>query len=36
MGHASIQQTLDTYGYLFTSPEDDKVAMAAVEARLLK
>jgi integrase len=35
MGHASIQQTFDLYGYLFASP-DDRIAMAAVEARLLK
>jgi integrase len=36
LGHASIQQTFDTYGYLFDSREDDQGAMAAVEARLLK
>jgi integrase len=35
MGHASIQQTFDQYGYLFASPEDDKTAMAAIEARLV-
>ncbi len=36
MGHASIQQTFDTYGYLFEDREDDQSAMAAIEARLLK
>jgi len=36
MGHASIQQTFDTYGYLFENREDDQSAMAAIEARLLK
>jgi integrase len=35
MGHASIQQTFDTYGYLFEDREDDRSAMAAIEARLL-
>ena len=35
MGHASIQQTFDQYGYLFESHDDDKIAMAAIEARVL-
>ncbi len=33
MGHASIQQTFDQYGYLFES--DDREAMAMIEGRLL-
>ena len=36
MGHASIQQTFDLYGYLFQDREDDSKAMAEIEARLLK
>jgi integrase len=36
MGHASIQQTFDQYGYLFESREDDSTAMAAIESRLLQ
>jgi integrase len=36
MGHASIQQTFDTYGYLFDTQGDDETAMAAIEARLLR
>jgi integrase len=36
MGHASIQQTFDTYGYIFDDRGDDEAAMAAIEARLLK
>jgi integrase len=36
MGHASIQQTFDLYGYLFEDHEDDSKAMAEIEARLLK
>ncbi|PVE22850.1 site-specific integrase [Microvirga sp. KLBC 81] len=35
MGHSSIQQTFDTYGYLFEARDDDKAAMAAVEIGLL-
>jgi len=32
MGHASIQQTLDTYGHLFARrPERDAADMAAIE-----
>lgn len=36
MGHASITLTYDVYGYLFPAEEDDKEAMAQIEARLLK
>lgn len=36
MGHASIQQTFDQYGYLFEARDDDKAAMASIEARLLR
>lgn len=35
MGHASIQMTLDTYGFLFPSEEDDQAAVLAIEERLL-
>jgi integrase len=35
MGHASIQQTFDQYGYLFEARDDDRTAMAEIEARLL-
>lgn len=35
MGHASIQQTFDTYGYLFEAREDDQAAAKAIEAALL-
>ena len=35
MGHSSIQVTYDTYGKLFRNGEDDRAAMAAVEAALL-
>jgi integrase len=35
MGHASIQQTFDQYGYLFEARDDDKRAMKEIEARLL-
>jgi hypothetical protein len=35
MGHASIQQTFDQYGYLFEAGDDDRTAMAEIEARLL-
>jgi len=35
MGHASIQMTYDTYGYLFPSEEDDQAAIKAIEERLL-
>jgi integrase len=36
MGHASIQQTFDQYGYLFEARDDEQAAMAEIEARLLK
>lgn len=35
MGHASIQQTFDTYGYLFEAREDDQAAAKAIEERLI-
>ena len=35
MGHASIQQTFDQYGYLFEARDDDRQAAQAIEARLL-
>jgi integrase len=35
MGHASIGQTFDCYGYLFEARDDDKAAMAAVEIGLV-
>jgi integrase len=35
MGHSSITVTYDTYGHLFPSPDDDREAMAQIEARLL-
>jgi integrase len=35
MGHASIQQTFDTYGYLLETRESDRNAVAEIEARLL-
>jgi integrase len=35
MGHSSIQVTYDTYGGLFKSPDDDREAMAKLEAGLL-
>ena len=35
MGHASIQQTYDQYGYLFEAREDEVALMAGVEAGLL-
>jgi len=36
MGHSSIQQTFDTYGYLFDTTDDDTKAAASIEARLLR
>jgi integrase len=37
MGHASIQQTLDTYGHLFARrPERDAADMAAIDAWLVE
>jgi integrase len=35
MGHSTIQLTFDCYGHLFPSPEADREAMAALQARLL-
>jgi integrase len=35
MGHASIQQTFDEYGYLFEARDDDQSAMTEIAARLL-
>jgi integrase len=34
MGHSTIQMTFDVYGHLWPSAEDDKAALAQVEARL--
>lgn len=36
MGHASIQQTFDQYGYLFEAREDEAAKLAAVETGLLE
>lgn len=35
MGHSTIQMTFDVYGHLFPAPEDDKVAMRQLQARLM-
>lgn len=35
MGHASIQQTFDTYGYLIEAREDDQAAARAIEEKLI-
>jgi integrase len=35
MGHASITQTYDQYGYLFEARESDEQAMDAITARLV-
>ena len=35
MGHASIQQTFDQYGYLFESDEDDQKAVEEVAVKLV-
>lgn len=35
MGHASIQQTFDRYGYLFEARDDDSAAAKAIEERLI-
>jgi integrase len=35
MGHASIAMTFDTYGHLFTDPDDDRQAMKKLEAAVL-
>jgi integrase len=34
MGHSSIKTTLDVYGHLFESMEDDQEAMKQIEARI--
>lgn len=34
MGHSTIQMTFHTYGHLWPSLEDDKAALAQIEARL--
>jgi integrase len=36
MGHASITQTFDRYGYLFEAGEADTAAMAAITAKLVE
>jgi integrase len=35
MGHSSIQITFDTYGHLWPSADDDRKALAEIEARLM-
>jgi len=35
MGHSSITMTFDLYGHLFPSPEDDRKAMAELQARVV-
>jgi integrase len=35
MGHASVAQTFDVYGYLFEAREADTAAMAAITAKLV-
>lgn len=35
MGHASIELTFDTYGYLFDAREDDDKAMKKIQAKVL-
>lgn len=35
MGHSSIQVTFDIYGHLFPDMENDAIAMAEIEARLM-
>ncbi|MDU0343689.1 tyrosine-type recombinase/integrase [Bosea rubneri] len=34
MGHASLQMTYDTYGYLFPSEDDDRAKLATMESAL--
>ena len=36
MGHSSITQTFDRYGYLFEAGEADTTAMAAIAAKLVE
>ncbi|MEH2480210.1 hypothetical protein V1282_003567 [Nitrobacteraceae bacterium AZCC 2146] len=35
MGHASIVQTYDTYGYLFDLRDNDKEALKRIESRVM-
>jgi integrase len=35
LGHASIKMTLDVYGHLLVTPEDDQAQLAAAELRLV-
>ena len=35
MGHSTIQMTFDTYGHLFPSQTEDRVAMEQLPARLV-
>ena len=35
LGHSSIKMTYDLYGYLFRSEDEDRAAMAQIEARLI-
>ncbi|MBN9470211.1 MAG: site-specific integrase [Bosea sp.] len=35
MGHASLQMTYDTYGYLFPNDDDDRAKLATMESALL-
>lgn len=35
MGHASIQQTFDVYGYLLEADDSDQAAVEAIEDQLL-
>lgn len=35
IGHASIAITFDVYGHLFPAPEEDRAALARIEARLV-
>jgi len=35
IGHGTIQMTLDTYGHLWQTPDDDLAAMAQIEAKLI-
>jgi integrase len=35
MGHSSIQVTFDTYGHLFPSEAEDRVAMGELQMRLI-
>jgi hypothetical protein len=35
MGHASIVQTYDTYGYLFDLRDNDREALKRIESRVM-